>query len=262
METFSNLRTEVRDAVGLITIDRPQARNALNTATFRELESALTRLEADPAVAVVIVTGSGDRAFIAGADIEEMRHIDGVGFYRDFGALAHRVMRRFEECPKPTVAAVNGWALGGGAELMLALDVRFVAENARIGFPEVTLGIFPGAGGTQRLIRQIPLCRAKDLLFTGDPIDARQALELGLVNRVTTASALMDEAWTYASRLAQRPRTAMRLMKAAIVSGLDSPLSVGLAHERALAGLSFATADAGEGLSAFAEKRKPRFAPG
>lgn len=256
---FSNIIAAANGAVGVITINRPEVRNALNTRTFLELEQALGQFEADDSIGAILLTGSGERAFVAGADIEEMSHLGGVDFYRTFGAVSHRVFRRFETCEKPTVAAVNGWALGGGAELLLSLDIRFIAENARIAFPEIGLGIFPGAGGTQRLTRQIPLCRAKEFLFSAEPVHARQAFDLGLVNRVLAQEVLFDEALAYAGSLAARPRQAMRLLKSAVVKGLEMPLNGALEYERALAGLSFSTKDAHEGLSAFAEKRKPVF---
>ncbi len=259
MESFANIEVSTRDAVGVITMNRPQARNALNSNTFLELERALSMLESNANIGAIVVTGAGDKAFVAGADIDEMSHLGGIDFYRGFGAIAHRVFRRLETCEKPTLAAVNGWALGGGAELMLSVDIRFIAESGRIGFPEIGLGIFPGAGGTQRLTRQIPLCHAKDLLFSGNPVSAQRALEIGLVNYVTSKESLMEEALAHAAHLASRPRVAMRLLKAAVVQGGDMPLSAALEYERSLAGLSFATHDAHEGLSAFAEKRTPKY---
>lgn len=259
MARFENISLNIDCRVGTITINRPSIHNALSTLTFQELELALTQLEADEDIKAIVVTGSGKRSFIAGADIEEMRKQGGMSYYLRFSEISHRVFRRFESCKKPTIAAINGWALGGGAEFVLCFDIRFMSEEAKIGFPEIGLGIFPGAGGTQRLIRQIPLCRAKELLLTGDSIGAHEALKLGLVNRVFGKDSLMTEAFTFAARLANQPPLAMRLLKTALIDGQEMPPSAALAFERALIGLTFCTQDAREGLDAFAEKRTPHF---
>ena len=162
---------EVDGPVGQITVNRPQTLNALDVPTCLALEKALDRLEADAAVRVIVVTGAG-RAFVAGGDIADLNSRQGLAHYREFAEDIHRVFRRFETCDKPTIAAVNGFALGGGTELLLCLDIRILSDKARLGLPEITLGIFPGAGGTQRMIRQVPLCRAKELMFAGEHISA------------------------------------------------------------------------------------------
>lgn len=257
--SFSNISTVTRGKIATITVDRPKAHNALNTATLLELEEAITQLEADENIGAIIVTGAGNRSFIAGADIEEMRKLGGISYYLQFAAVSHRVFRRYESCKKPTIAAINGLALGGGAEFLLCLDIRFMAEEATIGFPEIGLGIFPGAGGTQRLTRQIPLCKAKELLMTAEAIGAQDALTIGLVNRVFAKEHLMKEAHSFASRVAGRPPLAMKLLKTAISEGQEMPHYAALDLERALIGLAFCTQDAREGLDAFVEKRTPNF---
>jgi enoyl-CoA hydratase len=180
----------VEGAIGYITINRPEKLNALDLATIEAMEAALTRHEADSAVRVIIFTGAG-KAFVAGGDIADLNSRQGLAHYEEFAEHIHRVFRRIEICDKPTIGAVNGWALGGGCELMLALDIRIVSDAARVGVPEIKLGLFPGAGGTQRLIRQIPLCQAKELMFAGDHVSAEQAVALGLANRVVAADQLM-----------------------------------------------------------------------
>ena len=182
-DTSSPILSERRGAVGLITINRPKTLNALNVETLLALEAALTAFERDDGVRAIVVTGAGERAFVAGGDIADLDSRQGLAHYQEFAEVIHRVFRRFEVCDKPTVGAINGWALGGGTELLLTLDIRLVAEEARLGLPEITLGLFPGAGGSQRIIRQIPLCRAKELMFTGEQISAAEAVALGLVNR-------------------------------------------------------------------------------
>lgn len=254
-----NILTEVRGRIGIITINRPKQLNALNVPTLEQLEAALTSLEGNDKVHVIVVTGAGDRAFIAGGDIGDLASREGLAHYNEFAEVIHRVFRRFESSDKPTIGAINGWALGGGTELLLSLDIRLVAEEAKLGVPEITLGLFPGAGGSQRLIRQIPLCRAKELLFTGDQISAQEAVSLGLCNRTVPRSQLMDEALALAERIADKSPMVLKLLKRTLLHGGDMTLAAGLAHEQAMIGLVLDSNDAHEGCSAFLEKRKPDF---
>lgn len=249
---------EVIGPVGLITFNRPETLNALDVPTLQALDAALAALEADDAVRVILFTGAG-RAFVAGGDIADLNSRQGLAHYQEFAEFIHKVFRRIETCDKPTIGAVNGWALGGGAELMLALDIRLMADSAKVGVPEITLGLFPGAGGSQRLIRQIPLCRAKEMMFSGEPIDAEEAVALGLANRVVPSAELMDAALALAENIAQKSPLVLKLLKRTLSAGADMPLPAALAHEQAMIGLVLDSADAHEGCTAFLEKRAASF---
>jgi enoyl-CoA hydratase len=248
-----------RGAVAVVTIDRPEVRNALDIPTLLELEGAFTALEGDDGVRAIVVTGAGDRAFVAGGDIGDLNSRQGLAHYREFAEVIHRVFRRVERCPKPTVGAVRGYALGGGVELLLALDIRILGRSARLGVPEITLGLFPGAGGTQRLIRQIPLCRAKELMMTGDAISAEEAVAIGLANRVVSDEDVVAAAREVAERIAQRSPLVLSMLKRTLAEGAEMPPSAALAFEQAMIGLVLDSADAHEGCSAFLERRPPRF---
>jgi enoyl-CoA hydratase len=248
----------IEGAIGIITINRPDKLNALDLATIEAMDSALTRLEDDPAVRVIIFTGAG-KAFVAGGDIADLNSRQGLAHYSEFAEPIHRLFRRIEICDKPTIGAINGWALGGGCELMLALDIRIVSDKARIGVPEITLGLFPGAGGTQRLIRQIPLCRAKELMFAGEHVSAEEAVALGLANRVVAAGELMAECKALAEKIAAKSPLALKMLKRTLAAGADMSLPSALAHEQVMISLVLDSQDAHEGCSAFLEKRDAHF---
>ena len=247
-------------AVGVLTFNRADKLNALNMPMMLAIEAALGRLEADPQVRVIVMTGADHRAFMAGGDIADLATRRPASWYDEFGPTVHRVFRRIEACDKPTIAAVNGWALGGGMELMLCTDLRLMAAEAKIGLPEIKLGLFPGGGGSQRLMRQIPLCQAKKLMFTADSLSAPQALALGLVNEVLPRDELMPAAMALAARVASMSAQTLKLLKHAMLHGAEMPLESALAYERAMLGIAFDHADAREGCTAFLEKRPARFA--
>jgi enoyl-CoA hydratase len=249
---------DVADAVATVTVDRAEALNALDPATLEELRGELEQLVTDETVRAVVLTGAGDRAFVAGADIKAMQAMDAAQAER-WGAAGQECGRLLEEMPKATVAAVNGFALGGGCELALACDVRYASSRARFGQPEINLAIVPGWGGTQRLARVVGVGIAKELILTGRVIDAEEALRIGLVSAVHEPADLLDRALETARALAAKSPLAVAAAKEATNLALQGSLADGLAHERRVFGALFGTADAKEGLAAFAEKREPTF---
>ncbi|WP_342131223.1 enoyl-CoA hydratase/isomerase family protein [Hydrogenophaga sp. OTU3427] len=251
--------THREGAVGVMTFNRPDTMNTLDVPMVLAMEDALGALEADDAVRVLVISGCDDRTFVAGGNIADLNARRALAHYKDFAVVLHRVFRRFEECPKPTIAAVNGWALGGGAEFLLTTDIRLMADDAQLVLPEIKIGLFPGGGGSQRLMRQIPLCQAKMLMFTGDFVSAAEAVQLGLVNRAVPRAQLMGDAMALAQRIADKSPWALRLLKSSMLHGADMPLSAALAHEMATISLVLETEDAHEGCSAFLEKRQPTF---
>ncbi len=255
--TLRDVRLEVKDGIVTITMNRPEAMNALNDKVLRELKETIAQVRDDPAVRVVIITGEGP-AFVAGADIRAMMAKNLIEI-REFTRFGHGVLKDIEKLEKPVIAAINGFALGGGLELALACDIRLASTEARMGFPEVGLGIFPGLGGTQRLPRLVGKGRACELIFTGDQISAEEAANIGLVNRVVTPQQLMAEARRLAQRIARQGPVAVGRAKAAINQALQSGLDAGLAFELEAVTLTFGTDDQKEGMAAFLERRRPEF---
>ena len=245
-------------AVATLTINRPAVRNALNDATLGAIDAAVEALDADPEVRVILLTGAGDKAFIAGADINELSRATAVTG-RALALRGQGVFDRIAAAGKPIIAVINGFCLGGGCELALACTFRFAADTAEIGQPEINLGIIPGYGGSQRLPRLIGRDRALDLILTGRRVSAADALALGLVTRVYPAATLRAEALAYARELAAKAPIAVRLALDAVRAGLEQPLAEALAHEAALFGLVSATDDMREGTRAFLEKRPAQF---
>ncbi|MBC7133512.1 MAG: enoyl-CoA hydratase/isomerase family protein [Roseovarius sp.] len=256
--TTEPILLEVENGIATITINRPETLNALDVPTIRAMEAVLDKVERDPEVRVLVFTGAG-RAFIAGGDIADLNSRQGLAHYQEFAEDIHKLFRRIETFDKPTIGAVNGFALGGGTELLLALDIRILSDKARLGLPEITLGLFPGAGGTQRIIRQLPPCRAREIMFTGDMISPEEAVAIGLANRVVPHDTLMDSARETAARIAHKSPLVLKLLKRTLVDGGDMPLAAALRHEQAMIGLVLDSADAHEGCSAFLEKREASF---
>ncbi len=245
-------------AVRVLTVNRPDKLNALNRATLQALHAAFDAAAGDDAVRAVVLTGSGTKAFVAGADIAEMSALSAVQA-RDFSLVGQRLMRRIERMPKPVVAMVNGFALGGGLELAMCCHIRIAADSAKLGLPEVTLGLLPGFGGSQRLLRLAGRAAALELTLTGAPVDAARAIALGIVNRVVPAATLEEETMALAAKLAGNAPLAMRGILDAIHVGGECAIDDGLEYESAQFGLAFATEDAREGMAAFLERRKPAF---
>lgn len=256
---YNNIILEEESGLAVLIINRPQAMNALNYDTLQEIGEVLHKIKDKPNIQVLIVTGAGEKAFVAGADIAYMESLNAIQG-REFGALGQAVFTAVENLPIPVIAAVNGFALGGGCELAMACDIRLACEKARFGQPEVSLGITPGFGGTQRLPRLIGAGPAKELIFTGMNIDANEALRLGLVNRIYPADTLMDEARKLAHKIIANAPLAVRLCKAAINRGLQADIDTALSIEADVFGLCFSTQDQKEGMNAFINKRKADFA--
>ena len=255
---FDNLLLERDDAVALVTINRPQVLNALNMATLDELRRVILDLKRDESVRAVILTGSGEKAFVAGADINELA-VQTPITGREHALAGQHVLDLIEHMGKPVIAAINGYALGGGCELALACTLRIAADTARLGQPEVNLGILPGYAGTQRLPRLVGKARAMELILTGAQITASEAERIGLVNRVVPAADLLAEARKLAAALARQAPIAVRYILDAINHGLEMPFVEGCRFEATLFGLVAASDDMREGTRSFLEKRKPEF---
>ncbi|MCO5054164.1 enoyl-CoA hydratase-related protein [Thermomonas sp.] len=253
------LLTETADGIRTLRVNRPDKLNALNAATLDALDAAFAAAEADPEVRVVVLTGAGPKAFVAGADIAEMRTLTPVQG-RDFSLRGTRMMRRVEKLSKPVIAMINGFALGGGLELAMCCHLRVAADTAKVGQPEINLGLIPGFGGSQRLLRLCGRAATLELCLTGAPISAERALLLGIVNRVVAAADLEAETMKLATQLANAAPLALRGMLDCVNVGGECGIEEGLEYESAQFGLMFATEDMREGTSAFLEKRKPTFA--
>jgi enoyl-CoA hydratase len=255
--SYQNLLADVAGPIATITVNRPKVLNALDDTTLRELAAVFTAVSSDPAVRCVILTGAGDKAFVAGADIAAMADLPPAEA-RAFAERGHRMGAVMESGP-PVIAAVNGFALGGGLELALCCDFAVASSNAKLGLPEVGLGVIPGFGGLQRLARRVGIARARELAYTGNIIGADEAARIGLVNAVTEPGALLATARTLAEKIASRAPLAVAAAKRALREGADLTLGEGLALETELWGGLFATADQKEGMRAFLEKRSPNF---
>ena len=255
--TLRDVKLEVKGHIATITMNRPEAMNALNEKVLRELKEVVAQVRDDPEVRVVIITGEGP-AFVAGADIRAMMAKSLIEI-REFTQFGHGVLYDIEKLEKPVIAAINGFALGGGLELALACDIRLASTEARMGFPEVGLGIFPGLGGTQRATRLIGKGRACELIFTGSQIGAEEAASIGLVNRAVPPQQLMPEARRMATRIARQGPIAVGRAKAAINQALQGGLDAGLAFELEAVTQTFGTEDQNEGMTAFLERRRPEF---
>ena len=251
-----NTKVDISESIATLTIDRPEVRNALNLETVNEVRAALTVLAVNDDVGVLIITGGGESAFVSGADINDIR---ARGRDEGLAAINSSLFTEIERFPRPTIAAINGYALGGGCELALACDIRIASDTAKFGQPELGLGIIPGAGATQRLPRLIGMGRAKHLILTGDIIDAKQALEIGLVSAVTPAGQLQIRARELAKKILRQGPLAARLAKVALNASARVDLDSGLLIETLAQALCYSSDDKVEGTAAFLEKRKPKF---
>ena len=253
---YQTLRYEKQENIGILTINRPEALNALNSTVIGDLEQAITEVEKDAELGALIITGEG-RSFVAGADIGEQLPLDVAGG-RKWGQRGSALMRRIEKLEIPTIAAVNGFALGGGCELSMACDIRIASEKAKFGQPEVGLGITPGFSGTQRLPRRVGIAKAKELIFSGKVIGAAEAEKIGLVNAVYAPEELIPGAIAMAKSFTANAPIAVKYSKACIDRGMQMDIDDGIALENELFAMCFATADQKEGMSAFVEKRKEK----
>jgi len=256
-KAYETLKIEREESTLWIILNRPQRMNTFNAVMIEELSDMLNTAETDPSIKCVVITGEGDRAFSAGADLTMMKGTP--AFAEEASRKGQKTFGKIEEMSKPVVAAINGYALGGGLELAMACDLRIAAEHAELGNTEINLGLIPGWGGTQRLVRMVGLARAKEMLMLGSRIKADEALKIGLVHKVVHYEKLKDEVKAVAKELAERPPIAMKYVKHAMNFGTEVPLEAGLRLEAALFALTSSTEDLKEGLEAFFSKRKPEF---
>jgi enoyl-CoA hydratase len=255
---YTNLLYEVQDGAALVTVNRPEKLNPLDIDTINALEACFQDIAADTAVKAVILTGAGEKAFVAGADINQLAGLTGIAG-RDWGLRGQQVFSKIQNLAKPVVAAINGYALGGGLELAMACHIRVASENAKLGQPEVKLGIVPGYGGTQRLPRLVGKGRALEMILTGDPVTAEEAYRIGLVNHVVPPQELLPTARRLIARIMENGPVAVALCLQAVHRGMEMPLEAALEWEASQFGLSCATEDIREGTRAFLEKRKAEF---
>lgn len=258
---YENIIYQLQDRIAVITFNRPKALNALNQALLDELSDALDQVAADEDIRALVLTGAGDKSFVAGADITELATYNTLQA-KSFAARGHRILNKLQELPIAVIAAVNGFALGGGTEIALACDFIYAAETAKFGQPEINLGIIPGFGGTQRLPRLLGANQAKELIFTGKMISAAEALQIGLVNRVFPADQLLAEVMKTVREIAAKGKVSLREAKQAINQGLRVDLATGCDIEIDAFAICMASPDAKEGTRAFLEKRKPTFKGG
>lgn len=255
---FKNIKIEKKEGIATIKINRPQVLNALNKDTISELTSAVEELDADKTLKVVILTGEGDKAFIAGADIKQMAGMTPLDA-KKFAELGHNMLMKIENSRLPFIAAINGYALGGGCEVLMACDICIAAKSAKIGQPEINLGVHPGFGGTQRLPRLVGRMKAKELMFTGRNIDAEEAYKIGLVNMVIDDDKLMETVHKLAGQIASKSTVQTAFIKSLVNKGADIDINTACSLEISYFSSSFSTSDQKEGMKAFLEKRKPEF---
>jgi enoyl-CoA hydratase len=256
--TYSTLLYEKANGIAKVTLNRPDKLNALNSTVYKELYDAFESAENDPDVRVVVLTGSGEKAFGAGSDVAEMQNMGPLDIQK-FMATIRKTSDFIYNLTKPTIAAIHGYTLGGGCELSMCCDLRIASEKAKFGQPEINLGLIPGAGGTQRLTRLIGAAKAKEMIFMGDQIDAATAFNLGLVNKIVPPEKLMEEAMAWATKLAGKSGPVLAMAKMAINTGIDTDMGSGLSMEIKCNAVCFSTYDRKEGMDAFLEKRKAAF---
>ncbi|GGE15463.1 3-hydroxybutyryl-CoA dehydratase [Marinithermofilum abyssi] len=256
MQTLKTIQADIREGLGFITIDRPEVRNALNGEVLQEIRRVLDQWREREEVRLVVFTGAGEKSFAAGADIRQLQERT---IHDGLASVMQRLCDEIEQYPKPTIAAVNGYALGGGCELAMACDIRIAQENAKFGLPELNLSIIPGAGGTQRLARLVGKGLALDLILTGSMIDAEKAERIGLVSEVVAMERLMEAVEAKAQAILSKGPLAVRLAKLAVRTGLETDQQTGLIVEKLAQCLLYTTEDKREGIAAFLEKRKPQF---
>ena len=255
---YENIIYQVEEGIATITFNRPKALNALNAALLAELSDALDQVAADEDIRVLVLTGAGDKAFVAGADISELATFNSLGA-KHFVQKGQEAINKLQDLPIVVIAAVNGFALGGGTEIAIACDFIYASENAKFGQPEINLGLIPGFGGTQRLPRLIGTNMAKELIYTGKMISAAEGSQMGLVNKVVAPESLMDEVMNVAKTIAGKGKVSLRAAKQAVNNGMNADLCTGLSIEIDAFALSFTSSDAKEGTTAFLEKRKAEF---